>query len=332
MTLASTDPHAASAFCQKYLGAVHHPMSSKVAPDGGNECKTLAWVEFAHTKIRQHIPTQYRAQHIESFHLHFVKHQHRPSGSLSIHDFETALLHAHRNFTVWDAWMDYRLTMEASSLNSLVTQLAVAGLPFLARQNADGTASVVTAIPHAAMVLELVTPQLELLVLTQWNRCREAPQLVWTDAGRRQVAAARQGMEVPPQLRLWPRRFVFPTSSHAKAAARFVTSYFEAEPVAANSDSKPETCFDAHGVWWPGAHGDLGVELWWIQREPELTGLSVHTFEDHLQGMHGDLSRRSSTNWHQFLDYKVGLMFDDCARAFFRYGDGARNQAGTAGS
>ena len=231
MTLASTDPHAASAFCQKYLGAVHHPMSSKVAPDGGNECKTLAWVEFAHTKIRQHIPTQYRAQHIESFHLHFVKHQHRPSGSLSIHDFETALLHAHRNFTVWDAWMDYRLTMEASSLNSLVTQLAVAGLPFLARQNADGTASVVTAIPHAAMVLELVTPQLELLVLTQWNRCREAPQLVWTDAGRRQVAAARQGMEVPPQLRLWPRRFVFPTSSHAKAAARFVTSYFEAEPV-----------------------------------------------------------------------------------------------------
>ena len=130
VTFASSDPSAAATFAMRYLGAVRlsgsdgKPGSFRVNADceGGTACEDCAigeWVAFRHTRLNMRdVPRAFVKLGFDSFHLHFVRHRHRPTGNLSIATFERAVAASHGDFgSKWDAWMDFRLTLRGRSLD-----------------------------------------------------------------------------------------------------------------------------------------------------------------------------------------------------------------------
>ena len=136
VTLASSDPVAAAAFSVRYLGATRldgkdgKPGSfrepAECAADGGatcGECTVGEWVAFRHTRLNmQDVPRGFVKLGFDSFHLHFVRHRHRPTGNLSIAAFERALAASHADFGAWDPWLDFRLVLRGRSLDALVVR------------------------------------------------------------------------------------------------------------------------------------------------------------------------------------------------------------------
>ena len=136
VTFASSDPVAAAAFAVRYLGATR--LSGKdgkigsfrrpveCAADGGatcDECAVGEWVAFRHTRLNmQDVPRGFVKLGFDSFHLHFVRHRHRPTGNLSIAAFERALAASHADFGAWDPWLDFRLVLRGRSLDALVVR------------------------------------------------------------------------------------------------------------------------------------------------------------------------------------------------------------------
>ena len=147
VTFASSDPSAAAAFAQRYLGATRlsgsdgKPGSFRIKADCETgtcgDCVVGEWVAFRHTRLNMRgVPRAFVKLGFDSFHLHFVKHHHRPTGDLSIAAFERAVAEAHGRFDAWSAWMDLRLRLRSQSLDTLAVQLAAGGVPFLARRTA----------------------------------------------------------------------------------------------------------------------------------------------------------------------------------------------------
>ena len=70
----------------------------------------------------QDVPRGFVKLGFDSFHLHFVRHRHRPTGNLSIAAFEHALAASHADFGAWDPWLDFRLVLRGRSLDALVVR------------------------------------------------------------------------------------------------------------------------------------------------------------------------------------------------------------------
>ena len=145
VTLASSDPVAAAEFAVRYLGATR--LSGKDGKPGSfrmtecaavdhlrmtcEECAVGEWVAFRHTRLNMRdVPRGFVKLGFDSFHLHFVRHRHRPTGNLSIAAFERALAASHADFGAWDPWLDFRLVLRGRSLDALVVR---PGLPAPAR-------------------------------------------------------------------------------------------------------------------------------------------------------------------------------------------------------
>ena len=143
VTFASSDPSAAAAFAARYLGATRlsgddgKPAGSfRVKADcatGGTACGDCVvgeWAAFRHTRLNMHdVPRGFVKLGFDSFHLHFVRHSHRPTGNLSIAAFERAVAASHGDFDSWDTWMDFRLTLRGRSLDGLVAMWKTASRP-----------------------------------------------------------------------------------------------------------------------------------------------------------------------------------------------------------
>jgi len=308
MTFASTDPPAAAAFCERYLLAKWLRHKRRKHPEGDG-CTTLEWVTFLHTAIKNRsVPSQFVKFGFDRFHFHFVKHLRRPMGSQSISEFERLIESERANFTRWNAWMDYRTNLHSDSLDDLVLRLTRGGVPFLARLNQAGpTFSIFVAIPHVAAIIEITSMKLTLLRPAEWSQCSEAKPAVWSNAGRSILAQPDGEPSLPPSA-LWPRRFVFP-SSQATDAAAFVARYMKG----ALHSPPAENCFTARGSLWKGA--DAPFEMAWVQyHSPLFPAVSaVAAFETYVQRLHGNLSHCSAYNWDHYMDYKAGLLFDNCA-------------------
>ena len=94
-------------------------------------------------------------------------------------------------------------------------------------------------------------------------------------------------------------------------------------------------CFSAHSTRW--SHGRGGsIAMRWVSRrggasahpdDPQTVGTAAHTgidvaegaasltvgaFEEHVRRLRGNLSHASASNWDHYMDYKLGLLFDDC--------------------
>ena len=143
VTFASSDPSAAAAFAARYLGATRlsgddgKPAGSfrvkAACATGGTACGDCVvgeWAAFRHTRLNMHdVPRGFVKLGFDSFHLHFVRHSHRPTGNLSIAAFERAVAASHGDFDSWDTWMDFRLTLRGRSLDGLVAMWKTASRP-----------------------------------------------------------------------------------------------------------------------------------------------------------------------------------------------------------
>ena len=95
----------------------------------------------------------------------------------------------------------------------------------------------------------------------------------------------------------------------ATDAAAFVARYMKG----ALHSPPAENCFTARGSLWKGA--DAPFEMAWVQyHSPLFPAVSaVAAFETYVQRLHGNLSHCSAYNWDHYMDYKAGLLFDNCA-------------------
>ena len=113
------------------------------------------------------------------------------------------------------------------------------------------------------------------------------------------------------ETELWPRRFVFPTSGNATLATEYVTRYMAGSLQNTASSRSDGNCVKVSRGEWSGPESSFDME--WVQQRSVAHGSMIVHWETHVQQMHGNLTRRSATNWDHYMDYKAGLLFDDLA-------------------
>ena len=276
------------------------------------------------------VPAPFTQLGFDTFHLHFVKHAHRPEGTLPLAQFEQAVATAHDGLSRWDEWMDLRIVFYAdTSLDALAISFARGNVPFMARANDGGaTTSLFVSIPYAAVMIEVVAPTVTVFNAATWSRCHEAVPPVWTRAGREAISSA-QSSEAEAYARpdIWPRRFVFPSSNSASAAefsARYLAGEMVPSAAAPRELEDDGACHAAHRVRVGSqlsTEAELSVELEWVQpmqpidpTDGRSAPLSVAAFETHLHRVRtANISHASASAWDHYMDFKVGLLFADCA-------------------
>eukprot|EP00927_Polykrikos_kofoidii_P086216 TRINITY_DN959_c1_g1_i2.p1 TRINITY_DN959_c1_g1~~TRINITY_DN959_c1_g1_i2.p1 ORF type:complete len:1045 (+),score=51.28 TRINITY_DN959_c1_g1_i2:682-3816(+) len=307
LTVASSDPAAARAFVIKYLGGRSMNVTDTVqgsftakGNDGGTCCK-VEWVLFPAHHIKSQCGGIELPGNLRYFQLHFVQHQYRPTGRMSIREYEQIIEENLSNFSAYSALMDNRIQMRVDDLDSVVAAFLRDGINFLPRTNQiDSSYSVIFLIPHGAVV-ELVGPQLTVVSSKQWHRCTQQNHKMiidWERVEKIEILSAHSA----PQTRVTGL-------SYASSAPAESAKIFAQVTLGAMIDADANACSEQHIV---RLHSDVNgpFEVRWTQWFDEVH--HVRKVEEYVTTLHGNISLASASNWNHYMDYHSGYIFGDC--------------------
>ena len=322
MTYATTDAKQANAFAMRHLRAADFGRSR-------SPCGDIQWAYWPEAPVRGPNAARFdkEAGHL---HLHFVEHTKKPTGPLSIGEYERLLLRRHRGLTPHDAFVHPRMTVEALSLSPLMTSLEEDRAPYLLLQNPSGSLSLFLEVP-TGLLLEVIAPLATatprvLSRVAPWHRCGTPVAPPSQNASRPQTPPATatipsHAAAVAPSssrsvLGIWrSKRFVYASRDPARSAA-FAARYLGGVPSNATiGDVGAGPCLITAAVRWPAYEPPF--EMVWVRSEEQDAGLHLGDMptsgeESYRHALNGNLSAASPKDWHHYMDYHGGLLFDDC--------------------
>ena len=328
MTYATTDAKRANAFAIRHLRAADFGRSR-------SPCGDIQWAYWPEAPVRGPDAARFdkEAGHL---HLHFVEHTKKPTGPLSIGEYERLLLRRHRTLTPHDAFVHPRMTVEALSLSPLMASLDEDTVPYLLLQNPSGSLSLFLEIP-TGLLLEVVAPlasasPVVLARVARWHRCgisvappyqpsqpAAGPQATTTPTFPTTTTPSHAAAVAAPSrsvLGIWrSKRFVYASQDPFRSAA-FAARYLGGVPSNASvRDIGTGPCLVTAAVKWLAY--DPPFEMVWVRSEEQDAGLhpgdmTMLAEEGYRKALHGNLSAASPKDWHHYMDYHGGLLFDDC--------------------
>merc|ERR1719191_718902 len=307
MTFASAAPELARDFCMKYLGAEHYYFTFPGMPS----CAELQWVTFPGKPLEGEVPKPWRKTPFRFFQFHFVKHHRRPTGPMTIGELEQKFKSMHGNFTTYNQFMDTRVTLEADDLDPIAARLVHDKQPFLAKENVDGSFSLIMEVPHAILV-EVVSPKLTVLKPKPWSRCDssllQAAEVDWN------LVASQLHVGVQD---VRPRGFVY-ASTKPQAAANLHATYFLGQHTENSSlllERGNGSCFEAQAVEWSQPEGVNKFEFQWVHwpAAPTASGaLKLQDVERYQLQLRSNFSMAHANKWDHYMDFHAGLFIEDC--------------------
>lgn len=337
MTYASTDPARARDFSIKYLGAVDFGR-----PRG--TCGDIQWVLWPLAKVQGSGAAGF-AREASHLHAHFVLQSRRPTGSLSIADYERHCSALHKGLAPHDAFVHSRITLEAANLDPMIEQLTADGIPFLLLLNPLGQPSLFVEVPVGILVeVTSLAATTHTALAKPWSRCgadssqvqQFLPQMPWPQhqqppplprlqpaplplsrgakgaehAARTAAAAAAMAAAVRVSVTRAPR-FVYACSNPSQAA-RFAARYLHGQLHTSSADVAAAigsgACIESAMVRWE----EPAFEMVWIRAPRHAGHFSLADEEGYLRRLHGNLSLGSPNEWDAYMDYHAGVLFDDC--------------------
>mmetsp|Transcript_148648 Transcript_148648/g.276969 ORF Transcript_148648/g.276969 Transcript_148648/m.276969 type:complete len:596 (+) Transcript_148648:74-1861(+) len=298
MTFSSAEPRAAQAFVLKYLGARYE---DEPFPDGNGHCAMIRWAWLPHTT--PNIPN-----FTAPYELHFVKGYGYKNGSMSIDDFENAMAAFHGDMSSYDQFIDFHTSFWVEDLDPLALALHDDGIPMLVRRYADGNFSIFFEVPHA-IVIEVVAPKLTVLTPQRWARCGTPVR-----ASVNSQAMAQQRTLKTKLSPLVPLRAVYPSTRPADSA-KFSATFLDGRQIGSPAElpgSGNGSCYEAQAVRFESKVG-FPYEMWWINSPKINEGKpgALKRFEQYLLGLHGNISDANTDNYDEYMDFHLGLWYDD---------------------
>lgn len=300
MTVASSDPRSSGAFVAEYFAATPWPgLSPHLTDKNGGACITLDWCKFARVDTDQ--PVHWL---LENFQLHFVKQFRRPTGEMSILQFEQRFADAYN-----DSIGDARVIFEAQALDPFAVRLGRGGVRFFSRIHKHDQASLYARIPNTTYFIEVQGPASSLTVVEpqSWDRCgaegsaRYHDHGLWSDAS---VAADAAGPT------LVPVGFTYATTAPL-AIVDFLQPLIGGTRVdVSDAALGGEACSTMQALLWQTTAGRNPMTLTWTHWRPNTR--VIGEFEDYVVALHGNFSQRSANNWNHYMDYHMGFTMQDC--------------------
>jgi hypothetical protein len=304
MTWAASDPMRAAKFTEYYFNA-------SVVPEESLSGTDACWCDSCSCSCK--ISLSHESNTAEAIQVHFVNATRRPSGAISVADFEQQFSGRLHEMESFDPFMDFNVGVCHQDLGQVANLLQLGGVKFLALRwttPEDGKeyGSLLVQVPGTAVVYELLGPT--------WSSS-SLPEMAaqWIESVRLpNIATVCNFSQTAFNLKL--ARLSYPTED-AHSSAEWYSKFMEAgvERVLASD-------YETRVVVTLPSERHATIHLVQVHDTAKFDGqaadsgihLTVGTWERYLQQVASEYMLNETYGFDQYMDFHFGYMLSESQR------------------